>query len=303
MDPLALDPDVITVVDGYRTCEFATLSRTGVPIAWPTSPLRKPDGSFLVTTSIGAPQKVVNIRRDARVAMLFSDPTGSGVHGGPEVLVQGTATAPDEIMTTPAGAEDLWRRLAVRQPNPRPEENALMRRLVDWYYMRLYITVTPTAITTRPAYEPPTPPTEPSSGAAAALTGFPTAVLGTSDAEGSPRLLRVGLGPVVDGVITLDAPDDADLRPGPAGLLGHSHDDLLWNLRTGAVLGELVYRGGAWRFAPTRVLSGGISGPIGQLRSMAGMRRTAARYLARRNLPRPRVAWDEFIAVKRSARS
>ena len=70
-----------------------------VPIAWPTATLYRPDGTFLITTSIALPQKAYNIRRDGRVAMLFSEPTASGLVGAPQVLVQGTATCPDEIVT------------------------------------------------------------------------------------------------------------------------------------------------------------------------------------------------------------
>ena len=78
-----LGPEQLTVVDLYRTCEFATLSRSGVPIAWPTVTLRRPDGTFLITTSIALPQKAYNVRRDPRVAMLFSEPTASGIEGRP----------------------------------------------------------------------------------------------------------------------------------------------------------------------------------------------------------------------------
>ena len=93
------DPQVLDVIDRYRTCEFATLSRNGMPIAWPTATLYRTDGTFLITTSIALPQKAYNIRRDGRVAMLFSEPTASGLIGAPQVLVQGTAACPDEIVT------------------------------------------------------------------------------------------------------------------------------------------------------------------------------------------------------------
>jgi hypothetical protein len=60
------DPQVLDVVDRYRTCEFATLTRSGVPVAWPTATHYRPDGTFLITTSIALPQKAYNIRRDDR---------------------------------------------------------------------------------------------------------------------------------------------------------------------------------------------------------------------------------------------
>ena len=45
------------------------------------------DGAFCMT-SYGKAQKVVNIRRNPRVSLLFSDSTGSGLLDPPAVLVQ-----------------------------------------------------------------------------------------------------------------------------------------------------------------------------------------------------------------------
>lgn len=91
------------MVDAYRTCELATLTSNGSPVAWPTSGLRLDDGTFLLTTSLGYPQKAYNIRRDGRVALLFSDPTASGLDTPEQILVQGLATCPDEIHVNPVG--------------------------------------------------------------------------------------------------------------------------------------------------------------------------------------------------------
>src|SRR4051812_26941125 len=108
------DPDVMAVLERYRTCEFATLGKDGVPIAWPTATLYRPDGTFLITTSIALPQKAYNIRRDGRVALLFSEPTASGLAGAPQVLVRGTAACPDEIVTDALSNAEYWRRLHER---------------------------------------------------------------------------------------------------------------------------------------------------------------------------------------------
>ena len=45
------------------------------------------------------PQKAFNIRRNPKVSMLFSEPTGSGIDVPGAVLVQGDATAYDRIPT------------------------------------------------------------------------------------------------------------------------------------------------------------------------------------------------------------
>jgi hypothetical protein len=288
-----LEPDQLAAVEQFRTCEFATLSRSGVPIAWPLSPLRRPDGTVVLTTSIGLPQKAFNVRRDPRVALLFSDPTGSGLEDAPEVLVQGMATCPDKVAAGPEGVEKLWRRLYQRQPASKAySANAVSRWFMDFYYMRLHIIVTPTAVTSRPALRPTV------SATAGPLAGFPSAVLGVRDDDGMPRLLRVGVAAAGDsGPVTLQVPDGAEIQPGPASLLAHSHDEKLWNLQSVVLLGELTKAGGTWTFTPNRVIGGSYDNPIALLRSLVAMRRTASRYLAKRNLPRPRVAWDEFAVL------
>jgi hypothetical protein len=304
------DPTVLAVVDRYRTCEFATLSRSGVPIAWPTSPLLRPDGTLLITTSIALPQKAYNIRRDPRVALLFSEPTASGLEGAPQVLVQGTAVCHDEVVTDVSGNADYWRRLMERQPISKTySANPLTRRLFDWYYMRLLITVTPTAWSTRPPLGPG--PATVLSGAseglvAAALrhfAGFASTVLASRTEDGAPTLRRIRVtGPGADGDLALAVPDGADLRPGPAGLLSHAHDEKLWNMRSVGVVGELRSAGSGWALRPERIIGGVQATPVAVVRQLAGLRRTARGYLEKRSLPRPEIAWDSIREVKRDLR-
>lgn len=144
-----LPPDVTAVFREFRTCEFSTIGRDGTPVAWPTSARYLPEqGQFLLTTSIAFSQKAINIRRNPHVALLFSNPTASGLVNPPAVLVQGIAAAPDKITTSVTGLEDYWRdTIFRRQPASRLySSNALMRYLTDWYYMRLVITVRPRII-------------------------------------------------------------------------------------------------------------------------------------------------------------
>jgi hypothetical protein len=300
MNAPPLEPDLLRVVERYRTCEFATISRTGVPVAWPTSPVRRDDGTFLISTSIGMPQKALNVRRDPKVALLFSDPTGSGVDGAPELLVQGTAVCPDEIKTSPAGAEDLWRQLYEYQPAGKSHDaNVLMRWFMDWYFMRLYITVTPTAISTRSPLVPLSRSAE-LIGIAAELNPFPTAVLGVRDEDGTPRLLRVNFRPGDGTSVVVDVPKDAGVRPGPASLLAHAHDEKLWNMRFAVLLGELSSAGDTWTFNPSRTARGITQSSADQFRWIMGARKTAKRYLGRRGLARPRIDWAGYAAMKGS---
>ncbi|MBW8487370.1 pyridoxamine 5'-phosphate oxidase family protein [Actinomadura sp. PM05-2] len=71
--------DAAATVDAHRSCEFTTLAADGIPPTWPTAVQRRPDGTLLLTIGLAFAQKARNVRRDGRVALLFSEPTGSGV--------------------------------------------------------------------------------------------------------------------------------------------------------------------------------------------------------------------------------
>ena len=134
------------VIDNYFTCEFTTFSRDGSPVTWPVTPRLLSDGRFLLTTSIGLPQKAFNIRRNPKVSMLFSEPTGSGVAEPGAVLIQGDATADDRIVTDVSSdkeLEALLNTLAIRQPAGALWSSWLGKRMWWSYYMRILIYVTP----------------------------------------------------------------------------------------------------------------------------------------------------------------
>jgi hypothetical protein len=144
-----LPPEVESVFREFRVCEFSTMAKDGTPITWPVSALYQPEQDrFLLTTSIGLPQKAFNIRRNPHVSLLFSDPTGSGLENPPAVLVQGDAIAPDKIVASVNGLEEYWRdSIFSRQPaGEMLSSNALMRKVMDQHYMRILISVTPTAL-------------------------------------------------------------------------------------------------------------------------------------------------------------
>ncbi|WP_405625183.1 pyridoxamine 5'-phosphate oxidase family protein [Streptomyces sp. NBC_00016] len=296
------------VLDAYRTCEFVTLGRDGTPLAWPTAVRRREDGTLLLTTSLAFAQKALNVRRDGRVALLFSDPTGSGLEHAPQIFVAGRADCPDDIMTGPQGAEDYWRMLFERQPHSRAYVTAPMRRLMDWYYLRLLITVTPEQVIVRPPLPPLSLPEQPSPRGrnplpgADRLAGFPSAVLAARDAFGVPVLARTRPVPTDDGFV-VDVPSDCAAVPGPASLLVHRHDDRLNHMDNALVRGELRASGDGRLLIPTKVVEPMGSGrPIDAVRLLRRTHRTTRRYLEQRGLRRPRVQWDEFRAVAASVR-
>lgn len=156
-NPITHVPETVTAVfNHFYTCEMTTTGKTGWPITWPVMPLFwRQRGQFVILTSIGLPQKAFNVRRNPRVSLLFSDPTGSGLSNPPTVLVQGKAAVSDKLVTTFGDMEpelsELLKtqalKMLLRQPAMKLYvNNPISRYLMDWYFMRLIITVTPERI-------------------------------------------------------------------------------------------------------------------------------------------------------------
>ena len=148
----SLPAEVQAVLQEFRTCEFTTVNKDGAPLTWPVSARYLPDPDrFLITTNIGFPFKALHVRRNPRVALLFSNPTASGLTDPPAVLIQGNAVCADEIVPSATGGEGLreyWRdTIFRRQPtSSQVPYNALLRKMMDWYFMRLLIYITPRAV-------------------------------------------------------------------------------------------------------------------------------------------------------------
>jgi Pyridoxamine 5'-phosphate oxidase len=307
----ALDPPAVSrVISEYRTCEFATVGRSGTPIAWPAVTLYRQDqGTFVITTSIGLPQKAYNVRRNPNVALLFSDPTGSGLRGMPQVQVTGVATCPDTVLTSPRGLEEYWLRVFERQPIGRLYgSNPLGRALMGWYYRRLVITVAVTGVQTRPdvsTSEPlatAVPGVTPDGVLAVASRQFAryrSAVLAALDEQGNPCLIR--LRPEIDadsGTFLLDLPSGEPVRSGPASLLCHSHDAKLWNLSSLVVVGRLEEQNGRWALTCDRYVPGMSRNPLRALSMVRHCRQVSRGYLQRRQLPTPSVRWTEYREIR-----
>lgn len=147
MGQLNIPPEVAAVFENFRTAEFTTIAKDGTPITWPVTVVYEADrGEFLAATSIGLPNKVFNIRRNPKVALLFSEPKASGLAGAPAVLVQGQAMAPDTV-TTLDGIESVWEKIYRFQPPAKITSGSpLSRYLMDWYYMRVPIRIVPRQI-------------------------------------------------------------------------------------------------------------------------------------------------------------
>jgi len=136
------------------------------------------------------------------------------------------------------------------------------------------------------------------------LYQFESAVLSGLDEEGYPFSVRCRPYPDTFGpdVLTVWLPPGTPIRPGPASLLCHSHDENLWNLKSFLVRGVLVKDAGGWSFEPGRFIPGlGIGGLPAMIRFFFSSRRNASRYLRERNLARPSIPWDEINAAKKAS--
>jgi len=81
-------PSAEDLFTDVRVVELSTVTRDGGLNTKPMSASWLPDSQQIVLTTPPAyPQKVYNIRRDGRVALLYSDLRGSGLPAGTSVLV------------------------------------------------------------------------------------------------------------------------------------------------------------------------------------------------------------------------
>jgi hypothetical protein len=261
------------------------------------------DGRALaVTTAIGMPRKADHARHDPRVALLFSDATGSGTARPPAVLVQGRATVDD-------GDLDANRRRyhADTAAKPTGPATAPVGERFDWYFTRIYIEIRPERVLVWRGAAPEVFGSLPDSAAPAPRgyggTGRPnrriaeigrrydTAVLSTLGVEGYPLSIRLPVTADRRGrSIAIEAePAAVELRPGPACVTAHDHDPELGWTRNFQVRGDLVRDAHGWLVVPHRVVDGFELPPSGSLvRAIANIpkirrfRRTAARERRRR---------------------
>ena len=315
----SLPEHVQAVFDRFITTELTTISRQGQPITWPVTPYYTPGAPCIdVTTGLGYPKKANDARANPMVALLFSDPTGSGLDDPPMVLVQGSADVDDRDLDANRQryAEESAEKLpaiAKRQP-PGP-----IVRFLNWYFTRIYIHVRPERVYVWPSGDVGSEPqlygarkeevrsghseepdrfhAAPARGASAwhpriAELGsqYPTAVLSLVSPDGFPFAIRV---PVqVDGAarwIRIEgAPVGIPFQPGLACLTAHTHGaEFSWNYNF-QVRGDLVRVEDGWALIPHKLV-GGFEAPRSRLALLRAnfnkarrFRRTAKRELARR---------------------
>ncbi|MGI8518374.1 MAG: pyridoxamine 5'-phosphate oxidase family protein [Acidimicrobiia bacterium] len=157
MDTERLPADVHSTMASFLTAELTTISAKGSPQTWPVLPsVEWKSGRIVIATSIGLPQKIYNIRRRPDVSLLFSESIGSGLTDPLSVLIEGSAVVSDTLFTSLSQIDDADIRAALdrdaiallrRQPAVGIyASNPVARALMDWYFFRLLIMVTPRRI-------------------------------------------------------------------------------------------------------------------------------------------------------------
>jgi hypothetical protein len=302
-----LPPEVRDAFDRFITCELTTVDAAKQPITWPVTPYYTQGGATIdVTTGLGYPKKADDAAAHPSVSLLFSDPTGSAIESGIRVLVQGTATIDDEDLK--ANAERYFRETGEKLPATRKMHPPKpLRRMLGWYYTRLYIKVRPERVYVWPDGEIVTEPQvlgahleevrsghsqEPPEdhGAAAGggvswdermewLAGHETGVLSWLGPDGFPIAVRVPIR--VDGpskAIEIQAePAALPLLAGRACLTVHRHaPDFSWQ-RNMQVRGDLRPTDDGWRLVPHKLV-GGFELPEGRLRRNRDFIRNGLRF-------------------------
>ncbi len=315
-----LPQDVQRVFERFIAAEFTTIDRHAQPITWPVTPFYSAGMQCIdVTTGVGYPKKADDAARNAKVAMLFSDPTGAGLERVPMVLVQGSAEVDDEDLH--ANRERYVRETAEKLPATQksvPPERA--QRAFNWYFTRIYVHVRPERVYVWPGgdcerepelldshmeevrsghdEEPEAPPPAPEGG-----TGhwhgrieelgrrYGTAVVSFVAPDGFPFSVRVPVSADRRArLIRIEAdPVGAPLQPGLACVTAHEHaGDMTWQ-RNFQVRGDLVEADGGWAIVPHRLVdgfelppSGAVTRVVTNFRKVMRFRRTAKREMARR---------------------
>ena len=285
--PSTLPTELQQAAERYLTSEFVTIDAFGRPIVWPVTPyFRAGEGCIDVTTGVGYPKKADDAARNPHVALLFSDPTGSGMTGAPMVLVQGTARVDDTDLD--ANRERYEREMAEKLPALHAlAPTGALKRFFSWYYDRIYLHVRPERVYVWPGAALDAEPTlydahveevrsghnqEPEEGHVPPEGGMDvwdtrldrlgredvTAVLAIVGPDGFPFAVRVPVRADAGAcVVHIEAdPVGAPIDPGPACLCAHAHaEDLTWQ-RSYQVRGDLIEQDGRLVLHPHRVVAG-----------------------------------------------
>ncbi|OBA96533.1 hypothetical protein A5662_17640 [Mycobacteriaceae bacterium 1482268.1] len=133
------------------------------------------------------------------------------------------------------------------------------------------------------------------------LNKFDEAVLTVRDADGYPASVRVRSKSydAATGELAVSLPEVLRAVEGPANLMCHSHDEKLWSLQMMSIKGTLVNSDGTWIF---RSESFQPPSKLAFVDFIRNCRRSAQKYLDKRDLARPDVNWAAIKEIQRRAK-
>jgi hypothetical protein len=291
----SLPQEVREVFERFISCEYTTVGRGQQPITWPVTPYYTQGAPAIdVCTGLGYPKKADDARRHPSVSLLFSDPTGSGIDSGIQVLVHGTAEVDEEDLE--ANRERYWRESGEKLPATKEmHPPKLLRGMFNWYYTRIYVHIRPERVFVWPDGDLQREPVvhdahleevrsghteEPLTDHGRAGGGEPawddrmdhlgreheTAVISWLAPDGFPLSARLPVRADRESwsVVLQSEPTALPLLEGRACLAAHAHaPDFSWQ-RNFQVRGDLARGKDAWRLIPRRLV-GGFELPAGAL--------------------------------------
>jgi hypothetical protein len=143
--PAGWPSEALSLFERAITTEYASLTARGAPLTYPVTPYIAEDGRTLdVSTGLTYPSKAERARRNPKVALLFSDPVGTHLSKPPVVLVQGLAAVRDADLQ--ANTDRYLRRSLEKVPEAYAGMPAFLLRRLPWYFVRIWIQVTPLRI-------------------------------------------------------------------------------------------------------------------------------------------------------------
>jgi Pyridoxamine 5'-phosphate oxidase len=314
-----LPSEVQAVFERFVTTELTTVDRLGQPITRPVTPYYRAGARCIdVTTGLGYPKKADDARANPLVALLFSDPTGSGLPGPPMVLVQGSVEVDDkdlEVDRERYGHESHEKLPGTAKLHP-PD---VIKRMLRWYYARICVHVRPERVYVWPhgqaasepelydahmeevrsghSEEPERFHAGPEGGASVwdariqeLGTRYTTAVLSIVCPDGFPFTVRVPVrADEANRRVWIEgAPAAIPFQAGLACLTAHAHDKRFSWQQNFQIRGDLVFADGAWALIPHQFV-GGFGAPASRIAMVRvnatrvlRFRRTAKHELSRR---------------------
>jgi hypothetical protein len=316
--------DLAELARRSMVCEYASLTRDGRPITWAVSPYLGADGTTLdVSTGLTYPAKAERARRDPRVALLFSSPTGTGLERPPVILVQGLATVRDADLQ--AGLDRYLRETRAKTPSMYKGMPKVAIRSLDWYLARIWVQVTPLHVLIWPEgrldAEPErwtagddvsAPMSDPAPEGAALPSRTPppgdwrpfadragrlgAPVLTVTGADGWPLPVRCRGAVRTDDGFLVEPPAGVQLAAGPACLTAHTHGAKLESQENVVLVGtaepadgDLMHVRVERALTDWSITGSRIGRTLGFLANGRALRPRIQAEAARRGQPAPRV--------------